>query len=112
VVAIAPPLNTVDSNDLVPPMSWVYVASDDTPDDTPDAVALIAPVLLETAPVRLAVAIVLPSKSEGTVAAGASPLDSRGLLPVIVTISTEVLSNCAVTRLASHKKHNGPILVP
>jgi hypothetical protein len=112
VVAGALPFNTVDIDNLVPPTSCVYVASDGTLDDTSDAEEFIAPVLPETAPVMLAVAIVLPSKSEGTVASGASPLESRALLPVIVTISTEVLSNCAVTRLASHRKYNGPILVP
>lgn len=110
VVAVALPLRTLD--DRVPPMSCVYVALDDTADDEPDAVAFADLVLPETVLVKLVIAIVLPSKSEGTVAAGASPLDIFTLLPVIVTISTEVLSSCAIARLESHNRpNNGPCIL-
>lgn len=112
VVAVAFPLNTDDACDFVPPTICVYVASDDNVDDIPVTAVLDAPVFSEAILVKLAVAAVLPSKSKGTVAAGTSPLDILALLPVIVMISTEVLSNCAVARLASHRRRNsGPIIV-
>lgn len=105
VVAVAFPLKTLD--DRVPPTNRVYVASD---------CALDAVVFKELVPeialVRVEVAIALPSKSEGTVAAGASPPERLAVVPVIVMISTDELSNCAIARFVSHsRRSNDPIII-
>lgn len=106
VVAVAFPLKMLD-DDRVPPVNRVYVASD---------CALDAVVFNEFVPdvalTRVAVAIVLPSKSEGTVTAGASPPEMLAVVPVIVMISTDELSNCAIARFVSHnRRSNDPIVI-
>lgn len=110
VEAVATPLSTVDVGALVPPTSCVYVTLDDDPDDVNDAVAFVDPVLPEIVVVKLFVAIVLPLKSEGTVATGASSLNIA-LLPVTVTISTDELSSCAVITLAMPRRRNSRLMV-
>ena len=105
------PLKPVDADALVPPTSCVYVAFDDGTVDVEDAVVFVEPVLPDVVVVKLAVAIVLPLKSEGTVAMGASSLNIA-VLPVRVMISTDELSSCAVATLVRPKRmYSGPIIM-